>query len=114
MARKRHPKTVKIGYMDFHINPRTRRWANRNKAMGMITFQNHHKQIEYDKTEVRNEIANTILHEILHGIAYVFDIHFKSAREEEKFVRTMANGLSTVFKDNPDILKWLVSEYANN
>ena len=108
MARKRKkmtPKKVKIGYLDFKINPKTRKWGTRHKALGMIVPES--KNISYDKTQNVCELPNTILHEILHGIAYVFDINFPNDNIEEKIIWKMANGLCTVFKDNPSLLEWI-------
>lgn len=103
--RTNRPKKVKIGYADFKINPRPKEWGKRHKAMGMFIPDN--QTIEFDETQNICELPNTVLHEILHGIVYVFDIKFKNEKEEEDVVWKMANGLCTVFRDNPELLDWI-------
>ena len=106
MARRKTPKKIKIGYSEFKIIPRSNEWGKRNKAFGDCIPES--AQIQYDASQKRAEIVNTIIHETLHGIVYMFDINFKNVKEEEKVVRKIANGLHTVFKDNPHFLEWIM------
>lgn len=104
--RRKTPKRVKIGYSEFKIIPRSHHWGKRNKAFGECAPDQ--AKIQYDSTQKQSELVNTILHETLHGIVYMFDINFKSQRDEENVVRKMANGLHTVFRDNPQFIEWIM------
>lgn len=107
MSKKRKtPKKLKIGYSDFKIVPRSNLWGKRNKAFGDCAPDE--AKIQYDSSQNKTELVNTILHETLHGIVYMFDINFKSSRDEERVVRKIANGLQTVFADNPHFLEWIM------
>lgn len=59
-------------------------------------------------------MVNTIIHETLHGIVYMFDINFKSQRHEESVVRKMANGIHTVFRDNPHFVEWIMQNSSED
>lgn len=110
--RRRTPKRIKIGYADFSLIPRTRRWGIRHKAMGLC--KPDQQEIQYDATQGPSELVNTILHEMLHGVVYMFDINFKNEKEEEHVVRKMANGIHTVLNDNPELLKWVLENTGKN
>lgn len=104
--RRKTPKRIKIGYSEFKLIPRSSEWGRRNKAFGDCAPDQ--AKIQFDSSQKRSELVNTIIHETLHGIVYMFDIEFRSTREEEKVIRKMANGLHTVFKDNPSLLQWIM------
>jgi len=104
--RRKTPKRVKIGYSTFKIIPRSKSWGIRHKACGMCVPED--QKIIFDCTQKKTELVNTIIHEMLHGVVYMFDINFRNARDEERVVRKMANGLQTVFNDNPQFLEWLL------
>lgn len=110
--KRKTPKKIKIGYSDFKIIPRSNVWGKKNKALGDCAPEE--AKIQYDKTQNKLELVNTILHEALHGIVYMFDINFKSSRDEERVIRKIANGLQTVFKDNPQFLEWIVQNSKSN
>ena len=103
---RKTPKRIKIGYLDFKLMPRSKKWSIKHKAVGMCVPEDGH--IAYYSKQKRSEIVNTILHEMLHGVVYMFDINFRNLREEEKVVRKMANGLHTVLTDNPHFLEWII------
>ena len=103
---RKTPKRIKSGYLDFKLVPRSKKWSVKHKALGMCVPEDAH--IAYYSKQKRSEIVNTILHEMLHGVVYMFDINFRSLRDEERVVRKMANGLHTVLKDNPQFLEWIM------
>jgi len=105
-VKRKTPKRIKIGYLDFKLVPRSKKWSVKHKALGMCVPEDAH--IAYYSKQKRSEIVNTILHEMLHGVVYMFDINFRSLRDEERVVRKMANGLHTVLKDNPQFLEWIM------
>jgi hypothetical protein len=110
--RRKRPKRIKIGYLDFKLIPRSKKWSIKHKAVGMCLPEDG--RIAFSTAQKRSEIVNTILHEMLHGVVYMFDINFRNLREEEKVVRKMANGLHTVFKDNPEFLEWVMQNSGDD
>lgn len=105
VKRRKTPNRIKIGYATFKIIPRSKYWGKRKKAAGQMEATIN--RISYDTSQNVHELPNTIVHEILHAINYVFSINYKNNREEEKIVNAIANGLCTVFVDNPIFLDWL-------
>lgn len=103
---RKTPKRIKIGYLDFKLVPRSKKWSIKHKAVGMCVPEDAH--IAYYSKQKKSEVVNTIIHELLHGVVYMFDINFRSLRDEERVVRKMANGLHTVLKDNPQFLEWIM------
>lgn len=111
-VKRKTPKKVKIGYSEFKIVPRSNQWGKRNKAFGDCAPDQ--ARIQYDASQKKSELVNTIIHETLHGIVYMFDINFRNSREEEKVIRKMANGLHTVFADNPEFLEWIMQNSSDD
>lgn len=105
-AQRKTPRRIKIGYLDFKLVPRSKKWSIKHKAVGMCVPEDGH--IAYYSKQKKSEIVNTILHEMLHGVVYMFDINFRSLRDEERVVRKLANGLHTVLKDNPQFIEWIM------
>ena len=67
--------------------------------------KNH--EIDYDENMAAPEIVNTILHEVLHAIVHVWGIKFKDSDQEEEVVNALGGALSTLFKDNLELLDWI-------
>lgn len=101
------PKKVKITYTDYSFVPLTAKQAEKEEIQGDLHFKK--KELRYDSSLERSELVSTILHEILHGIVDAYDLKM-NINLEEKIVNTMANGLTTVIKDNWYILAWLLEE----
>lgn len=100
------PKFVKIGYADFRIKPFSPdKEKDENCNQGETNFADH--EILYTKKQNKLEHTNTILHEVLHSICYIFGLKFTKFTKEEECVNTLANGLITLFRDNPEFLSWL-------
>ena len=98
-------KQVKIGYLEADVNPVKGRDAEKREIFGEF-FSKHH-EIDYDEDMVDSEIVNTLLHEIGHAIVHVFGIEFTNNEQEEKVIKSLMGGLTTVFKDNKEFLDWL-------
>lgn len=114
MVKGRLPRSIKIGYITCRIKPKTKKWGERNKALGQLKVNTTRaSKIEYDKTQDTEEMQNTILHELLHSICYVFGLKHLSDKQEERIVDAMANGLSTVLRDNSRFLDWVYCSYRN-
>ena len=50
--------------------------------------------------------ANTLIHELLHAIVYQWNMELEE-KDEEKLVNGLANGLTTIFVDNPKLMDFL-------
>ena len=51
-----------------------------------------------------DSMQDTFLHEVFHSIVHVMDL--KETETEENYVRRLATGLCTVWKNNPAAFKW--------
>ncbi len=99
------PKTIKIGS---HVHKVTVVKNLRSKAgeeaLGLYSYDDQRISIEESITPSRQ--AEVLLHEILHALYAYFDIS-KEGDKEETVVSRLAEGLATVFKDNPALIKYL-------
>lgn len=100
-------KEVKIGYKKYKILNLDSVSARTNEINGQFFAQDG--IIALSSTEDSVSHANTLLHEILHAIVYQWGIELDD-KEEEKICNTLANGLTTVFVDNP----WLLPHIQKN
>ena len=66
----------------------------------------HHRGIiEVEKGLPAIEQANTMLHEVMHAVYYVQGMNCIDAKAddvEEKIINSLGNGLTQVFRDNPE------------
>ena len=98
---------IKIGYRNYKIDVWPDSFASTEDAEGEF-FSKEGKIGIKGSTIGSAHGANTVLHEILHGIIYQYGLgeDLKEVKEE-KIVNTLANGLITVFVDNPELLDYL-------
>jgi len=99
--------SLKIGYYDVKITPTSHDLAERLEIFG--EFNSKNQEITYDEDLQEQELMNTILHETIHAISFIFNIQFSKDAEEEVTVK-LANGLQTVFRDNPEFLNWIINK----
>ena len=95
------PNTIKIGYSHYTFDFWPDTFATTEDAQGEF-FQVAHKIGLKESSIPSIAGVNTLLHEVLHGIVYQWALDLGD--KEEHTVNTLANGLTTVFVDNP----WLV------
>jgi hypothetical protein len=101
--RKRNIKKVKIGYADFKIRHLSKRTSSRKlEDMGELDYGEH--TITIFGKQADSEYMNTMLHEFFHAMNWVFNIPYKSAKQEEEYVKMNTSALITLFKDNPELL----------
>jgi hypothetical protein len=99
------PKKIRIGYLDYAVKEMPLAVPHEGDCYS------HTRTIRV-RTKRRPEpfVANTLLHEIFHGIFYTSGLHNVPGLGddvEEMVVTCLANGLSQVLRDNPEIKKLL-------
>ncbi len=62
--------------------------------------------IGYTADETGVSHANTLIHEMLHAIIYQWNMELDE-KVEELVVNGLANGLTTIFVDNPKLMGYL-------
>jgi hypothetical protein len=97
-------KNIKIGYRDYIIKNLDSIVSRCNEINGQFLASDG--VIALSSTEDNISHANTLIHEVLHAIVYQWGIELDD-KEEEKICNTLANGLTTVFVDNPSLLSYL-------
>lgn len=100
------PSPIKVGYADFDIKSfKEKRAGNPERTAGETQLPWHFINLNEDHNY--SESVSTLLHELGHALCYVFGVAFKNEKEEEKYVAAFANGYSTIFKDNLELLDWI-------
>ena len=101
---------IKIGYRNYKIDVWPDSFASTEDAEGEF-FAKEGKIGIKGSTIGSAHGANTVLHEVLHAISYQYAItNILEKDKEEKIVNTFANGLMTVFVDNPWLLDYFKSK----
>ena len=98
------PGKIKVGYRYYKLEEWKQTVANANEAHGQ--FFAKEGVIGYTAEETGVSHANTIFHELIHAIIYQWNIEL-GEKMEEIVVNGLANGLSTVFVDNPELMDYL-------
>lgn len=98
------PNSVRIGYETYKVSPMPKAERENEGDFGPSS------QLIRVRMSGRSPrfVANTFLHEILHGVFYqagLRDALSLSHAKEEAIVNCLANGLSQVFRDNPELAK---------
>ena len=98
------PSKIKIGYRDYKLEEWKQTVASANDAHGQ--FFAKEGVIGYTVEEKGVSHANTIIHECLHAIIYQWNMDLEE-KVEEQVVSGLANGLTTIFVDNPKLMDYL-------
>ena len=98
------PDKIKIGYRDYKLEEWKQTVATANEAHGQ--FFSKEGVIGYSTDEKGVSHANTLLHECLHAIIYQWNMELDD-KVEELVVNGLANGLTTIFVDNPQLVDYL-------
>ena len=97
-------KKIKIGYKKYQIEELNSLLAKANEIHGQFLANDGVIALSSEEDSISH--INTLIHEILHGIVYQWGLELND-KEEEKICNTIANGLTTVFVDNPWLLPYL-------
>ena len=101
---------IKIGYRNYKFDIWPDSFASTEDAEGEF-FSKEGKIGIKGSTINSAHGANTVLHEVLPAISYQYAISDTlKEHKEEKIVNTFANGLMTVFVDNPWLLDYIKSK----
>ena len=98
------PKSVRVGYRDYAVNEYDARMAEAERQWGWHSSGLHEIQVRLSGLR-DSEIANTLLHEVLHAAYQVADI--KQGDDEERTVTAIANQLTQVWRDNPELIAFI-------
>ena len=98
------PEKIKIGYKEYRLEKWKQTVASANEAQGQ--FFAKEGVIGYTAEEKGVSHANTLIHELLHAIVYQWNMELEE-KDEEKLVNGLANGLTTIFVDNPKLMDFL-------
>ena len=98
------PDKIKIGYREYKLEECKQTVASANEAQGQ--FFAKEGVIGYTAEEKGVSHANTLIHELLHAIVYQWNMELEE-KDEEKLVNGLANGLTTIFVDNPKLMDFL-------
>ena len=98
------PDKIKIGYREYRLEEWKQTVASANEAQGQ--FFAKEGIIGFTAEEKGVSHANTILHECLHAIIYQWNMELDD-KVEELVVNGLANGLTTIFVDNPKLMDFL-------
>lgn len=83
-------------------------WKRVEKAVGMYDDVSSGDVIYYAKNQHRADLVDTIFHEILHGAFRVAGIKIHQ-RKEEEIVNKLSKTLLRMFRDNPEMAQWLIT-----
>ena len=95
---------MKIGGQNYKINFVDEMKVEGGSIMGVHNCRDCTISIDKELTQSRKK--ETLIHEILHAIVYQWGIELDD-KEEEKICNTLANGLTTVYVDNPWLLPYI-------
>jgi len=98
------PEKIKIGYREYTLEEWKQTVASANEAQGQ--FFAKEGVIGYTAEETGVSHANTLIHEMLHAIIYQWNMDLDE-KVEELVVSGLANGLTTIFVDNPKLMDFL-------
>jgi len=104
MVKIQVPESIKVGYRDYKLEEWKQTVASANDAHGQ--FFAKEGVIGYTVEEKGVSHANTIIHECLHAIIYQWNMDLEE-KIEELVVSGLANGLTTIFVDNPKLMDYL-------
>jgi hypothetical protein len=97
------PTKVKIGYRDYRIESWHPHEASGARRYGETN--NISQVIRIDFSNQPCQVAETLLHEIFHAVCAVWGLGEKD--DEERIVSMFGSGLTTVWRDNPDVMAWI-------
>lgn len=93
------PEKIRILHTTYRLNKSGGVKLAIKGRLGEIDFNS--KEINYLEG-MGSDTADTLIHEALHGLWRIFDLG-DDMEQEEHIVLTLATGLTTIMKDNPEL-----------
>lgn len=100
---KAYPKKVRVGLHNYDIELMQPDDERISDTLGYCWPDRRVIRIAPTQREAHDAV-DTLLHEILHAAFHSYKIE---TEDEERIVERLATALTTVFRDNPDLLKWV-------
>lgn len=102
------PKKIKVGWRDYTIVEIDERTASQDGIYGQTRHITCEIRLQTRGCASR-QIAHSLLHEILHTCARLFNAtaEVPDQRREEHIVTTLSDGLSGVWRDNPEAFAYI-------
>ena len=97
------PKIIKVAGFDITIERMNHAVSMSDQVFGDWTPIE--QKIRIDLALSRHKVVDTMIHELLHAIHWAYVI--KNEDEEERIVSVTSTALTQVFRDNPDLMKWI-------
>jgi len=97
------PESVKISGYTFKFSVLDRIQANADNVYGRFSSQT--LIIEIDTSVPSFHVLDSFIHEITHAIYWCYNL--RDGDSEEKVVSLIARGWQQVYRDNPDVLKFI-------
>jgi hypothetical protein len=93
------PDTIKVLHSDYKLDltNQAKEILDAKERWGEVSFVDEVIRVSVGKGP---NTADTVIHEVLHILVKMFDL---KVDDEEHVVLTLATGLVTVMKDNPDL-----------
>jgi Zn-dependent peptidase ImmA (M78 family) len=106
-------KLVKIGYQEITLIDQESTFQNTFDSYGEFDHRKNTITISKDLSDL--DYSCTLIHEIIHAVCYYYGLTqsgqpLDTENKEEIVVNNISNGLTSVLKDNPLILKLLANK----
>jgi hypothetical protein len=107
------PKTLKVGAFDYKVS-QVPKLVNDDgtESWGQIVYEDY--EITVQSLQPSPSVAvDTLLHELLHAVWHNTDLRGEIGKNlEERVIRNLTSGLVALFRDNPQLLKWIVKRLS--
>lgn len=97
------PKSVKVAAFDFKIEPWTAIQAHSSRKYGECSVEEFTIRIQENLDHFK--AIDSLMHEIGHAIYWAYSIEDED--KEERVVSTFGTAWTQVFRDNPDVIRFL-------
>ena len=99
------PKSTRVAAFDIEFTEWTSHEGNDRRAYGQ--FSSTQQTISVDTSVKPQKLLDTTLHEINHAIYWAYGLEDED--KEERIVATFATAWAQIYRDNPELLKWIAT-----